>query len=105
MKSYPAPPIPEELVSRFRQMVEGGTPQHETIAEMRLAGLHKIHSIKLISLFYGISIGDAKRAVHLSDTWSDRRASDDAFHDSCFEAAKQLGFEEVTEPVREEVAR
>jgi ribosomal protein L7/L12 len=105
MKSYPAPPIPADLVTRFRLLVESGEPQQEVIAKMRLAGLHKIQSIKLVSEFYQMPVGEAKQMVHRSDTWSDRRESDEAFHEVVFEAAKQLAIEEVNEPRHEPVSR
>jgi hypothetical protein len=100
MKSYPAPPIPEATIAAMQQLVAEGATQVELIGAMRNAGLSIIPSIKLLVRFYGLSTTDAKVAVHFSETWADCRESNEALHEAAFEAARQLGFEEVTEPAR-----
>jgi len=95
-KSYPAPPIPEATIAAMQQLVANGATQVELIGAMRNA----VPSIKLSVRFCGISTRDAKIAVHFSATWADCRESNDALHEAAFEAAKQLGFEEATEPAR-----
>jgi hypothetical protein len=105
MKSYPAPPIPEATIAAMQLLVDAGTAQTELIGAMRDAGLSIIPSIKLLVRFYGLSFGEAKAAVHFSETWADCRKNNDALHEAAFQAAKQLGFEEVTEPMRQEVSR
>jgi hypothetical protein len=63
---------------------------------MRDAGLSMVPSIKLLATFYGLSMTDAKFAVHRSATWADCRESHESLHESAFEAALGLGFEEST---------
>ena len=63
---------------------------------MRAAGLSMVPSIKLLASFYGLSLRDAKIAVHFSETWADCRESHEALHEAAFEAARELGFEETT---------
>jgi hypothetical protein len=95
IQHYPAPPTDPDIVERIRIRVAEGASQVEVIEEMRREGLSIIPSIKLIRQFFGLSANDAKIAVHYSETWSDCRKANDALHDAAFQAAKELGFEEV----------
>ena len=79
MKSYPAPPIPDDTVAALRQLVDAGGSQERLIQAMRDAGLSMVPSITLLSQFFGIPISEAKRTVHCSPTWSDRRTAHDTF--------------------------
>jgi hypothetical protein len=45
-------------------------------------GVDKFESIIVIRRVFNISLGDAKKLVHLSSAWGFRRADDDAFHDA-----------------------
>ena len=105
MKSYPAPPIPEATIAAMQRLVDRETTQTELIGAMRDAGLSIIPSIRLLVRFYGLTWSEAKAAVHLSETWADRRKSNDALHEAAFAAAKELSFEEVVETKREGVSR
>jgi hypothetical protein len=104
MKNYQAPPIPEATIAAMQCLVSAGVTQAELIAAMRGAGLSIIPSIKLLARLYSLSPGDAKDAVHSSDTWADCMQSNEALHDVAFAAANQTGFEEAASQVREEVA-
>ena len=95
MKSLPVPPIPPEIVEKIRQSIEVGHTQEEVFAEMRQLGLFMGYSIKLAHQLYGMSFGEAKMALHYSDTWADCRESNEAMHEMAYQAAKQIGFEEV----------
>jgi hypothetical protein len=64
---------------------------------MRQLGLFMGESVKLTHGLYGVSRGEAKLAVHYSQTWADCRESSERLHDAAFAAAKELGFEEVDE--------
>ena len=59
---------------------------------MRQLSLFVGFSIKLTHEPYGMSLGEAKEAVHFSQTWADCR---DANDEAAFEALKQLGFTEA----------
>jgi len=93
MKSYPAPPIPERIVAGLRQSVDSGASQEELIRQMRGAGLSMVPSITLLSQFFGIPISEAKRTVHCSQTWSDRRVDHDNLHESALQAVREIGAE------------
>jgi len=105
MKSYPAPPIPEATITAMQRLVDAGNTKAELIGAMRDAGLSIIPSIKLLVRFYGLPFGEAKAAVHFSETWADCRKSNDALHEAAFQAANELGFEETPTALHEEVAR
>jgi hypothetical protein len=89
----------------MQRLVDLQATQTELIGAMRDAGLSIIPSIRLLVRFYGLSWSEAKAAVHLSETWADRRKSNDALHEAAFAAAKEFGFEEVVEAKRQEVSR
>jgi len=95
MKVSTPPPIPPEVLSSLRHAVADGATQSQIIEQMRATGLHKIESIKAYRMLYGGSLTDAKVAVHCSEVWSDRRQSDEAFHDAVIEIAKDLGFKDA----------
>jgi len=79
----------------FREALASGMDRDEVIHRMRVSGYNKIASIKLLRDLTGISLGDAKVAVHSSPAWADCRQSDDALHEAAFAAAKELGFVEA----------
>lgn len=95
MTRLPVPPIAPEIVDKIRQSIQTGKPREEVFAEMRQSGLFIGYSIKLTQELYGIPLGEAKRAVHFSETWADCLESNNATHEAAFEAARQFGFEEV----------
>jgi len=95
MKSYPAPQTPPEIVEKIRRSIEAGHPQEQVFAEMRQLGLFMTDSIKLTCKLYGMSPTDAKVAVHYSQTWADCRESNEALHEAAYQAAKELGFEDI----------
>jgi hypothetical protein len=105
MKSYPAPPIPAETVEAMTRLIGSGASREEVFAAMRRSGLFMGQSIQLAARLYGMSLRDAKIAVHYSSTWADCRTGAEALHEAAFQAAKELGFEETPAAMREEVAR
>ena len=56
------------------------------LASLRAAGASKIHSIRALASARGLDLGDAKWAVHSSQAWADRKASDEAFEAMAFQA-------------------
>ena len=71
-------------------MLRSGAGRDQVIAKMREAGIDKIDSMKLLRFAAGISLGEAKKWVHLSPAWSDRRQADDDFHESIIRNADEL---------------
>ena len=60
------------------------------VGYLRSAGLSKVASMALLVRKCGLSVADAKAAVHTSEVWADRRSDDDAFHDGLERALKEL---------------
>jgi len=83
------------LTATLRESVASGANREDLIHTMRTSGLNQIACIKLLRDLCGISLGDAKEAVHYSRTWADHRESNDALHDAAAQAARDLGFVEV----------
>jgi hypothetical protein len=55
--------------------------EHEVLlAFLRQRECSKIDCIQALMLRYNYSLQTAKRVVHLSHTWRDRRRQDDTFH-------------------------
>ena len=69
--------------------------REELLQRMRAAGLDRIASIKLLRKLAGISLGDAKIAIHYSSTWADCKQGSEELHATAFHAAGLAGFEEV----------
>ena len=59
---------------------------------LRERGFNKIDSINFLTLHGGLPLVEAKKAIDLSETWSDRFLADAQFHDQLEEAAKLAGF-------------
>ena len=55
MRSYPAPPIPEDIVTNIRDLAASGAGQLELIQTMRDSGLNIIASINLLKRFFPLS--------------------------------------------------
>jgi hypothetical protein len=95
IRRLPVPQTGPEVIERLRISVAGGASQDDVIAQMRREGLSIIPSIKLLIQFFNLPPNEAKVAVHYSQTWSDCSETNDALHESAFQAAKQLGFEVI----------
>ncbi len=81
--------LPEALRVQVVSMAEQGASHEALVSRMRSAGLQKPQSIRLLSIATNISLGEAKRIVHFSPVWDDRRASDDAFHETAMQALEE----------------
>ena len=95
MKHYSAPPIDPEIVQAMGRLVDAGTTPKELISKMREAGLSIVPSIRLLEQFFQMAVPDAKRMVHLSDTWADCRSANDKLHEATYQAAIDEGFEVI----------
>ena len=76
----------EPFIIECRRRREAGATFEELIRYLREAGCSKIDSIAVLNTSCGLA--KAKELVHLSPTWDDRRAADDAFHATVEEAAR-----------------
>jgi hypothetical protein len=68
------------LVERCRELGRQGRSQEEIMAFLRAAGCWKLDSIKAMQAVYGLTLSQAKEAVHLSKTWEDMREADNRLH-------------------------
>lgn len=73
--------------------LHGGGDLEVLLYELRKRGADKIDSIKVLKSAMGLSMPQAKSLVDRSDTWSDRYAQDQAFHQMAREAASKLSVE------------
>jgi hypothetical protein len=96
LKSYPAPSIPDDIVTNIRNLAASGASQDDVIQKMRDSGLNIIASIKLLKRFFPLSTNEAKYVVHCSNTWSDCRAANEAIHEAAFQAAEELARQKQT---------
>lgn len=63
-----------------RELLASGHTTDEVLLAWRERGLSILHSIQCFSHITGVSLGEAKSAVHYSDAWSDVRQEHDRFH-------------------------
>ncbi len=80
------------IKATLRDSIAAGASVEDLILAMRKAGLCQIDCIKMVRDLCGISLGDAKEAVHYSNAWADRKEINEAFHEAAFQAAEDLGF-------------
>ena len=65
-------------VELTRAWLASGAREDEVLGRLRQRGLGKIDCIAVLHAATGMSLNDAKRAVHYSPAWADRREQDDA---------------------------
>jgi ribosomal protein L7/L12 len=70
-----------EVTETARIRVARGDDDESLLAFLRANGCDKVASIKIVRDVKGVRLGEAKRLVHLSHAWQDRRAGDDELHD------------------------
>jgi hypothetical protein len=59
-----------------------GASVDELVAWLRGYGCSKIECMYILVRSLGLQLEEAKRIVHFSPVWEDRRASDDELHDA-----------------------
>ncbi|PSQ70648.1 MAG: hypothetical protein BRD37_00115 [Bacteroidetes bacterium QH_8_67_23] len=74
----------EQIRQRIQQsqavLEEGGTLE-AVLRLLRQAGCSKTDSMRVVRSLKEVPLGEAKRIVHFSDAWQERRADDEHFHD------------------------
>ena len=78
------------LVATAREMMSRGGSVEEVLSLLRRRGCSKVESIKLLIVIAGLGLGEAKRQVHHSDIWHDRREADDELHASLERLAPRI---------------
>jgi hypothetical protein len=86
----PTDPAVAALVSECRALRARSGAVAECCALLRARGLSKVESIVVLAQALGLSLDAAKRTVHFSAAWSDRRASDEQFHEDLERALRQV---------------
>ncbi|MER5968342.1 hypothetical protein ABT112_01090 [Streptomyces sp. NPDC002055] len=76
-------------VRREAGLMNDGKPMESVLRDLRAEGFGMIDCIKAVTRLQSCSLGEAKRTVHLSAAWADRREAHDAFHDELERQAKE----------------
>ena len=63
------------------ELIKSGAPMDSVLRLMRDSGASRFESMRLLVELGGMSLADAKAAVHLSPAWSDLREETDQFHE------------------------
>lgn len=74
------PDHPQSCMIRIRMLRETGADPETILHELRKAGCSKIESMLVLRELQNVSLDEAKRIVHLSQTWEDVRDDHDRFH-------------------------
>ena len=77
-----------ELTRQAEEQLTAGASAEEVLLLLRASSCNVIDSIKIMSEVTGISRDSAKRLVHQSAVWSDRRLSHDGFHSTVRQIAE-----------------
>lgn len=60
------------------------------LEQLRKERFSQVQSIKATAERLGISLGEAKRIVHVSTAWADVRSGNDSFHQALDETASSV---------------
>jgi hypothetical protein len=82
------------LKRELKVAISSGMGLDDLIRKMREMNCNKIGSIKLLRELKGLSLAEAKIAVHYSPAWADSIDSDNELHKTAFAAAEEAGFTE-----------
>jgi hypothetical protein len=80
----------QDFIIECRRRHDAGNSIEDLIKYLRDEGCSKIDSMSILISGCGIGLGEAKRVIHFSPTWSDRKETDDAFHATVEEASSIL---------------
>ena len=70
------------VIQQCRQKMAEGKNLEDVLSFLRKQGLSKVESIRMVSELKDTSVADSKQLVHLSNSWSDTRGRDEAFHEN-----------------------
>lgn len=68
----------------LKVQIENGWTLEMVLQFLREHTNDMISCIKAVRHLYGVSLRDAKMMAHTSETWGDKRAEFDKFHDALF---------------------
>ena len=78
------------FIERCRELLATGASVDDVLGVLRREGESRMASIKLLRELTGMSLRDAKSAVHMSPVWEDLRQEADTFHEQLEQTAEQL---------------
>jgi hypothetical protein len=81
----------EQLQNLYTTYIaQGGDPADVEVllGWLRTQSCSVVESIRVLMLCQGLSLAEAKRRVHTSAAWSDRRAEHDKFHEELEQMAR-----------------
>lgn len=94
----------DQVVKLARSQLASGAGHDEVLDLLRQRGLHKVDCIRVIHVAMGLSHGEAKRLVHHSPVWADRREVDEAVEETVWRAlfiSALVGEGQITAPADE----
>lgn len=71
-----------DVLEECREKLTRGASVEEVLQTLRVGGFSKVRSMKALVDLQQANVDEAKRIVHYSQTWADRRESDEEFHRS-----------------------
>ena len=86
-------PMTHALDRRLREgqrLKAEGVPLEDILRFVRADGASIIDCIKLLTRLENVSLGEAKRIVHFSETWADFRAGSEELHERAEKVAREL---------------
>ena len=78
------------LTDRCREMLRTGATVDDVLGVMRGEGQSRVASIGLLIRLTGMSLREAKTAVHMSSVWADLREETETFHEQLEQTAEHL---------------
>jgi ribosomal protein L7/L12 len=80
----------QSLIEACRPMLTSGNNTESVLTFLKESGCSKIESMRVLIELMGLSLGEAKQVVHLSEAWRDTRDRDDSFHESLQRLAERM---------------
>jgi len=80
----------QSLIETCRSMLKSDNSTESILSFLKESGCSKIDSMRVLMELMGLSLGEAKQVVHLSEAWRDTRDSDDRFHESLQRVAEDI---------------
>lgn len=73
-----------------RKLKSEGSPLEDILGYFRANGASIPECMKLLRRLENVSLGEAKKIVHFSETWEDFRASSEELHEQAEQAAREV---------------
>jgi hypothetical protein len=70
----------DKLISECKDLVAQWRGEEDIVLFLRQHGCSKLESIAILKSALDVDLGQAKKIVHFSEAWKDRRLEDEKFH-------------------------